>query len=543
MFKLMPITFMAKTQNNKAPSNGFKIVLTSSKSEMSHYHNDPFVAFTCTFPHKLFPKNLLKKWFAPERNEDGTVKYAPYGLRKVETLLRNEFGSESVVVTHYDDLDKFVGPNTKLVGISTMDPMGLAYVSTTYNSLIGFGGESLNSHEFKELMNHPVFKKYKPKIMVGGAGVWQIRDSNMQDAFGIDVLFQGESEVDLIPVVKKLLDGAKVDKYIIGQKSKPQMVPIINHAATYGTVEITRGCGRGCQFCTPTMRKKYSFPLEHIMKEVAQTVKCGAEMIFTSGEDMFLYKSKPGFIPNREEVVKLYKTIAAYPGVKYIHLSHASLAPIIYDKKILEELSPILLEKTRWGPHYKKVYKKRFITVEVGLESGSVRIMKKLMKGKALPFSVDNWPELVVQGIGNMNDYDWWPLCTIMTGLPGETEDDVIATINLIDDLKHTKMFFTPILFIPIEEAMLSKEMRPSLENLTELHWEFIAKCWRYNIDFWGKDYILAYNTLFFFTYLLYARWKHGKKATVPLLKLAGMPDSFIQWRVNKSCEPQLCEA
>jgi hypothetical protein len=29
-----------------------------------------------------------------------------------------------------------------------MDPMGLAYVSTTYNSLIGFGGESLNAFEF-----------------------------------------------------------------------------------------------------------------------------------------------------------------------------------------------------------------------------------------------------------------------------------------------------------------------------------------------------------------------------------------------------------
>jgi radical SAM superfamily enzyme YgiQ (UPF0313 family) len=470
-------------------------------------------------------------------NPDGSAMFAPYGLRKVETMLTEAFGRGNVVVSHYDNLDKFIGPDTKLVCISTMDPMGLAYVSTTYNSLLGFGGEALNSFEFQKLIEHPSIQKYKPKIMVGGSGVWQIRDAGYQSTFGIDVLMQGESEQDLIPTVKKLITGKPVDNYIVTRKPDYEQIPFICGAATYGTVEITRGCGRGCQFCSPTMRRKHSFPLEHIMKEVEISVKSGSKMIFANSEDVFLYKSHKGFLPNRPEIVKLFRSIADYPGVEQIHLSHASLAPIIYDPKVLEELSPILLEKTDRLHSGKK-----FVTVEVGIETGSVKLMKKYMKGKAKPYSVDNWPELVVEGIGNMNDNDWYPLCTIMTGMPDETDDDVRATLDLLDDLKGAKMFYTPVLFIPLPQAMLSDARRINLDHLSALQWEFITTCWRNNVDFWlrpGSQWKIEYLTLM--SYLLFFRWKHGRKASKAVMKLAGFPNSIIQAHSDRACMPDFC--
>ncbi|MBN1281035.1 MAG: B12-binding domain-containing radical SAM protein, partial [Candidatus Thermoplasmatota archaeon] len=441
----------------------------------------------------------------------------------------------------YDQLDRFIGTDTKIVGISSMDPMGLAYVSTTYNSLIGFGGEALNAAEFERLITHPAIQRHKPKIIVGGAGSWQINDAGLQQHFGIDVLFQGEGEDDIVTVFSKLMKNEPVPSYFTAKKPSRKHIPPIKHAACYGMVEITRGCGRGCQFCSPTNRTKHSFPLEDIMREVQTNVEGGSHTIFTVTEDIFLYKSKPGFIPNRREIVKLYQTIASYPGVDYILLSHASLAPVIYDTKLLEELSPILLEKTRWTPKRTPTYPKPFVSVEVGIETGSVRLMKKYMKGKALPYSVDHWPELVVQGIGAMNDYDWWPLCTIMTGQPDETEDDVRATLDLIDDLRNhqAKMFYTPVLFIPLKEAVLGNSRRTTLKNLTELQWEVLARCWRNNIDFWRPDMKWILNPVFFFTHWFYARWKHGKKATMPMMHLAGFP---VMQKTNKLCNPEYCQ-
>jgi radical SAM superfamily enzyme YgiQ (UPF0313 family) len=275
------------------------------------------------------------------------------------------------------------------------------------------------------------------------------------------------------------------------------------------------------------------------MKEVEINIKDGATSIFTVTEDIFLYKCKERFIPNREAVVELFKTIASYPGVEHILLSHASFAPVIYDELLLEELTPILIEKTKWNPQTNQMYKQPFISVEMGIESGSVRLMNKHMKGKALPFSVDNWPELVVQAIGTMNDYDWWPLCTIMTGQPDETEEDIIATLDLIDNLRsiNAKMFYTPVLFIPLEEAVLGHCQRTNLDSLSELHWEVLARCWQNNIEFWVPDKKWMINTGFLFTYWLYYRWKHGKKSMYPVMRLAGFPTA----RIGKQCEPELC--
>jgi radical SAM superfamily enzyme YgiQ (UPF0313 family) len=305
-------------------------------------------------------------------------------------------------------------------------------------------------------------------------------------------------------------------------------------------VEIMRGCGRGCHFCSPTMRTKYSFPIDHIMKEVEINIREGSKSIFTVTEDIFLYKSKKNFIPNREEIVKLYKTIALYPGVENILLSHASFAPVIYDKKLLDELTPILIEKTKWNPKTSQLYKKSFISIEMGIETGSVRLMQKYMKGKALPYSVDNWPELVVEAIGHLNDHDWYPLCTIMTGQPDETDEDVIATLNLIDDLRNhnAKMFYTPVLFIPLKDAILGNCRRKNLNNLTELQWEVLARSWKNNIDFWTPDMRKIYGPGFFLVHWFYARWKHGKKSTRPMMRLAGFP---VAGKIDKQCDPDYC--
>jgi radical SAM superfamily enzyme YgiQ (UPF0313 family) len=139
---------------------------------MSDYYNNPFVAFAAAFAKGPIPLWILRKSLYPsvESNSDGSAKYAPYGIRKVEALLlENGFSDSDVAVVHPSNLDDFVGPDTKVVGVSTMDPTGMAYVSKTYSSLVG-GGRPMNAVEFKALMRHPSLRKYRPRVIVGGYG-------------------------------------------------------------------------------------------------------------------------------------------------------------------------------------------------------------------------------------------------------------------------------------------------------------------------------------------------------------------------------------
>ncbi|MGD8565711.1 MAG: radical SAM protein [Candidatus Bathyarchaeota archaeon] len=474
-------------EGEKTNNGGAKIVLTSSATEMSDYQNSAFFAFLAGFAKGPLPLWILRKILYPpvEDDGDGRAKYAPYGLRKVEALLlENGFNNLDVAVVHPSKLNDFIGPETKVVGISSMDPMGMGYVSKTYSSLIG-GGTSINAAEFEALVRNQNIRKYRPKIIVGGYGSWQLERKKIIESYGIDCVLIGGNVERIKEIFDKAVNGEPLPKVIRCENNSSESMPLIKHAAIHGCVEISSGCGRNCQFCTPTMQERHDAPLEKIMKEVEITIRDGASRVTLVTEDMFLYNAKDnGFIPNKKGVVKLVKSIANYPGVEAIQPSHMSLAPVVYDPNLVQEVAEILLDHN-WYYHNKK----KIVTGETGIETGSTRLMKKYMAGKMLPFKPEQWREIVTQAFGILNDNDWYPLATLIVGLPDEKEEDVVETLELMDDLKSFNAFYVPLFFVPLENCLLMNKHGAEFDSLTRLRWEFLIRCWQYNVRIWRDSY------------------------------------------------------
>jgi len=478
-----------KEKRKMAKTSGVKVVLTASATEMSDYYNNSFVAFVAGFAKGPVPLWFLRKTLSPPPGHDGMgrAKYAPYGLRKVESLLlENGFDESDVAVVHPLDLEAFVGPSTKVVGISSMDPTGMGYVSKTYSSLVG-GGEPMNAIEFRELVKNSSIRKFKPKVVVGGFGAWQLERKKVADRYGIDCVVIGEGEKVVPEVFKKAVNGEPIPRVVrVENSSENDSTPVIRHAAIHGCVEISRGCGRNCQFCTPTVQKKRDVPIEKIMKEVKVTVREGNSMITLVTEDIFLYGVKDKrFIPNKEAVLKLVKSVASCPGVKSIQPTHMSLAPVVCDPSMVQELAEILLEHY-WYKHGDKP----IVTAETGVETGSVRLVKKYMAGKMLPFKPEEWKEVVSQAFGILNDNEWYPLCTLIIGLPDEKEEDVLETLELIDGLKDANAFYVPLFFVPLENCLLMNKRGAELDSLSKARWEFLTRCWEYNVRIWGNSFL-----------------------------------------------------
>jgi radical SAM superfamily enzyme YgiQ (UPF0313 family) len=516
-------------------NGGVRIVLTASMIEMSDFNLNPFMAFSGGFP-LVIPKYILRKKLYPNSNynEDGTAKFAPYGLRKVETLLIEEFGEENVVTVHPHDLHEFIGSETKVVGISTMDPLGIGFVSRTYTGILGLHGKPATRVEFESLLSNSVFKEHKPKIIVGGSGAWQIQRANMQDKLGIDTILIGQAEHSIVETFRKALHDEELEKVIATQIPEKKEVPTIKKPSLYGTVEITRGCGRGCAFCSPTLRQRYSFPLEHILKEVDLNAKSGTKMILLQTDDIFLYKAKRNFGPNRKAVTKLIRSVNQVEGVKYIQIAHASLAPVVFDKKIIEDIAPTLVEKSIW-----RCNGRRSASVEVGIETGSVRLMEKHMKGKTLPYEPEQWQNIVVQAIATLNDNDISPLATLILGLPGELEEDMLATIELLGRLREARIFYVPLLFTSEEESILRRRRHKDSEDLNELQWDILSTCWRHNLDLWAPklNKIALLSSL---SASPYYRLKHGKKIFRPIMRFSGL-ENIVNRKAGIECKPQYC--
>ena len=151
-------------------------------------------------------------------------------------LVENGFDASEVAVVYPDDLASFVGPDTKVLGISSMDPTGMGYVSKTYSSIIG-GGEPMNALEFKRLVKHPSIEKFKPKIIVGGFGSWQLERKNFTDKYNIDCVIMGGRPDPIVNVFKKLVNGEAVPRVVHADESLRNWdygtMPLVKHAAIH----------------------------------------------------------------------------------------------------------------------------------------------------------------------------------------------------------------------------------------------------------------------------------------------------------------------
>jgi radical SAM superfamily enzyme YgiQ (UPF0313 family) len=463
---------------------GTKVVLTASEIEMDECEGGPLASFV---PGSPIGRNILESTkrrtdASPGRTAEGRAKYAPYGLRKVEALLlENGFSESDVAVVHPRDLKHFIGPKTKVVGISSMNPAGKGYVGRTYASIVG-KEDSGRAPDVRKLLNHSSIKKFKPVVVLGGFGSWQLEAKNeRRRGYSVDCVVIGSGKEGILKVFAEAVEGRPLPRVVRSEESFDDSdhtnMPSIMHAATYGTVEISKGCGRKCQFCPPTMQVRYDIPPERIRKEVEVNLNEGADCIYLAAEDFLMYgASNNSFVPSKTAPVNLLRDLAKCSGLKAILPSNFSFAPVVCNPSLVQEASQILLEY----PWYS--YGGRPIVMsETGMETGSSRLMQKYMANKMLPFEAEQWTEIINQAMGILNDNYWFPIVSIIVGLPDEKEDDIVETFELLDDLEEFRALYVPLIFSPLETN----------RALSRMSLELIAMCWKYNIRIW-KDPIIS---------------------------------------------------
>jgi len=454
---------------------GYRIVLTADKTLFTDYGGFEGGGFLTCLPKRFIPNFFLYRVLCPKvPSKDGRALYAPYSLRKIEaSLLANGFSQDEVVVTPPDELHRVIGEETRVVGITTVDPRGYAPVSHTLCSLFG-GGKSCTTTEFEKLLRNETLEKHRNhlQIVVGGPGVWQISQEDAK-SLGINTVFVGECEESIVEAFRRAVGGERLPPILRGGQSHADRIPEIVNPVRCGHVQITRGCGRGCQFCTPTMRRWISFPKQTILNEVKVNLRGNIHHASFITDDGLRYGSR-GIETNREAVLDLYKSTLAIEGIDSVSIAHASFPTVVQAPDLIHNLSELC----------GYTMKKPFIGPQIGLETGSPRLIKKYMIGKPRPYKPEEWPEIVAQATGILNDNYWYPCTTLVIGLPEENEDDVSKTIELIEELKGSKQWLFPLFFVAMGGSMLEKEKTFTLNKMTQAHWDLLFECWEHSLKF-----------------------------------------------------------
>lgn len=495
-------------------------------------------------PAQFAPRFMYRKNLEQPRHPDGTGVVLPYGLRVTEAILLRNYPAEDVVACHPDDLDRFVGPRTVAVGVSAHNPIGAAFSTGVYSNIFGSTARPINAYETERIFNHPVLKKYRPKVIVGGAGSWQIEKTNAFERLGVDCVVTGRGESVVLDLFRAADEGRELPRVVHAPEPGIEELVLPQKRSTLGIVEMTRGCGRQCAFCTPTLERRISVPRDQLMEVVHANVRDGGRVIFPVSEDIFIYgANSPFYIPNADALVDLYASIAGVKGVDYVPLSHATIAPALVNPHLIKELSRILLRKSILRNPASTDPEKTFVSPLIGIETGSPRLAAQTMAGKALPFDIRDWQEIVVEGIQILNRNNWFPVCTFIVGLPGETDDDVRQSLDLLYRLRHNKILYVPSIFTPLEETRMASGHALKPRELTRLQWEFILTAWRQSLDFAvvRKRSNLAWKLGMFAFYYGRGRWVHGPQFKYPAMRFAGVaeeklsPHLYLKWNRNGS--------
>ena len=377
-----------------------KIVLTADRTLMSPYRGLSLATFfgcaPAIDPHRkktdfwyrilkdqVTPRILFDFICNPIGHHDGIADFAPYGLRKVEAgLLRDGFKREDVVVAHPDHIEKFIGPETQVIGTHEMDPLGMGPVTMTFT----YGRKQISYDEIycKELHERINVAKKKngsnAKVVVGGSGTWQYNyDPEKIQEYGLYALLEGElggiaPEIDghagaffrylingdfenMDPFRKRKDFRVNIKEFERNNKKlhgrfvnfwdRPDIedIPDIVEPSMHGMIEVMRGCGRGCKFCDVTLRSLRYYPPEKVRREIMVNVKKGMKTAWLHSDDIFVYGLNPtttkNMAPNREAIEELFSVVMA-TGIEHTNPTHGTIAGAIADERLVPNVSKII---------------------------------------------------------------------------------------------------------------------------------------------------------------------------------------------------------
>jgi len=484
------------------------IILTTDRTMMSNHHGKEFLGFMATGPAIGMPEDLWMWIAAPKMKTDerGRPWQAPYALRKLEALLLDH-GYNAAVIDP-DFVDKYL-PNAKILMLSHHDYFALCPPSSEWWVITK--KEPVNARSFKKFMEKPAISEAKKrglKIIVGGPSAWQwLYKIDLWSRWMVDTVVDGEGERIVLDLVRKVFNDEPLPRYIfVGPRDVPTTdeIPLIKYASINGLVEIMRGCPRGCRFCSVTLRSLRHIPLEKIEKEIMVNVEQGVRNGILHSEDVLLYGSR-GININPDALIKLHQV--ARKHLREIAWSHASLAAIKNAEEKYKLVSKIMeIVKSNGVQSY--------LGVEVGLETGSPRLAKKIMPAKSLPYSPESWPQIVEDAFMIMHENNIVPAATIILGLPEETPEDLAQTAELIDRLRPYRSLIVPMFFVPMG-LLKNKDWFTDIK-ITDEHVEVMRRCLWHSVH-WAEDIINKFYLnkpttaplrFMLKTFLKYVKWK-----------------------------------
>jgi radical SAM superfamily enzyme YgiQ (UPF0313 family) len=464
------------------------VILVADRTLSANYRI-LFEGMFATMQTTQVPEAFLRHFLAPPAPTDrwGRARVAPLGIRRIESALL-KFASlteQDVVCTTPERLPDLIGPWVKIVAFSSSDPLGMGMSNTTTANF--WKGELYTRYWTRQALEQltTLKRKYGFKIIVGGAGAWQwiAHADKKPDTVDIDAIFQGYFEASGPQFFSDILSGRSPGDSTIEPDIGAARIQPICGPSMLGIIELSRGCGRGCRFCAMARQGMKHLDPDTILADLETNVKGGLPAVVSGSEDFFRYGAQ-GLAPDFDRLCDLLQRMQQIKGLSFMQIDHGNVTSVLQlaDEQLREIRRLLTWERPS-----------DYLWVNMGAESANGRLVAANSPGKIAPFDPDDWGQMVRDAADKMNRCGFFPVFSLVLGLPGETPDDVTATLKLVQDLGVKGAVVFPIFYEPLASGLSAKDDRFTLASMTPAHLELYRTCYELNFKrvpklFWDNQ-------------------------------------------------------
>lgn len=431
-----------------------------------------FEGIFATMQTTQVPQMAMKRLVSPPMacDRDGRAFAAVLGIRRIEAALIDQrvVTEDEVVCATPESLKKLMGPWVKVIGVSSSDPLGRGMSNTTTKCFVK--GELYTKVWTDQMMARikAAKERFGFKVLAGGAGAWQwSQDPDEAKRQGIDVILEGYGEHKAVQTIRDVLEEKTPSPVIIETGSVLEKISPIKGPSLLGIVELSRGCGRGCKFCSISQKPMVHLPKETILSDIRTNASAGVTSVVSGSEDLFRYGAK-GVKVEFDILCDLLQEMKKIKELSFMQIDHANVTSVM-------QLSISQLKEIRRLLSWKQ--KTDYLWVNMGVESLNGHLVAMNSPGKISPFKPDDWEEMVKEAVNRLETAGFFPVLSIILGLPGETGEDVARTHRYVKELAKKRSVVFPIFYEPI----IPNSTPFTLKQMRRDHLELFADCYEIN--------------------------------------------------------------
>ena len=254
-------------------------------------------------------------------------------------------------------------------------------------------------------------------LLVTGCLAQRYKEEIIEEIPEVDAVLGTTSFGDIIKALDKVFEGERYLEFKdINALTEISKKRVLTTGGYYGYLKIAEGCDKRCTYCIiPKLRGNYrSIPMEQLISQAEYLAGQGVRELILVAQETTVYGKD---IYGKKCLHKLLKELCKIPGIQWIRILYC------YPEEIYPELIQTMKEEKKIC-HY----------LDLPIQHCSDKILKKMGRRTTKQELIDivtllrkEIPDIVLR-------------TTLITGFPGETEEDHEELMEFIDTMEFDRL-------------------------------------------------------------------------------------------------------